>query len=252
MKRFDNKVALITGATAGIGKAIAIEFSNNGATVVLTGRREEKGLELVDLIKQKGGNAFFQKADISNENDVKSLLNITIKKYGRLDYACNNAGIGGVGKHLHEVSTDEWEQVININLKGTWLCMKYEIQEMLKNNYGAIVNISSKSGIRGSAHGICAYVASKHGVVGLTRTGAIEYGKKGIRLNCICPGTTRTEMMAPLLDQPGMETNYNKKIPIGRIAEPEEIAHVALFLCSDEASHVNGLIMPVDGGMTAV
>ena len=251
-KRFQDKVVIVTGATSGIGRATAIAFASEGAKVIIAGRRENKGQETLNIIKKNNGVATFIKCDVAIESDVINLVDETIKRFGKLDYACNNAGISGPMKPLHEYSNEDWDKVNNIVLKGTWLCMKYEIRAMLQTNGKAIVNVSSKSGFRGSSHGICAYVASKHGVVGLTRAGALEYAAKGIRINCILPSTTNTDIMAPILNKEGAVEKYNKKIPLGKIAEPNEMALPVLFLCSDEASHITGVALPIDGGVSLI
>jgi NAD(P)-dependent dehydrogenase (short-subunit alcohol dehydrogenase family) len=246
------KVALVTGAGSGIGRATALTFAREGAKVVVSDVTVEGGEETVRLIKAAGGDAIFAPANVAKAADVEALVNKAVQTYGRLDCAHNNAGVPGPNKSITEISEERWDQVIAVNLTGVWLCMKYEIAQMLKNGGGAIVNTSSDAGLAGLKRG-GAYVASKHGVVGLTKTAALEYAKSGVRVNAVCPGPIDT----PMLWGPGGEpaTRFvNRMIaaePIGRLGKPQGIAEAAVWLCSDAASFVTGHAMPVDGGYMA-
>jgi len=249
MKRFEGKVALVTGAGSGIGRATALAFAGENAKVVIADIAVADGEETVRLINEVGGEAVFIKTNVSQENEVKSLINTTIDTYGRLDCAHNNAGINGDLDSVATCTEDNWDRVMGINLKGVWLCLKYEIRRMKKLGGGAIVNTSSTSGLVGSI-GAPAYTASKHGVAGLTRTAALECAKIGIRVNAVCPGTCRTPFMQNLIDA-GLEDYITGLVPVGRLGEPEETANTVLWLCSDDASFVTGAMITIDGGLTA-
>jgi NAD(P)-dependent dehydrogenase (short-subunit alcohol dehydrogenase family) len=248
---YQGKVVLVTGGSYGIGRAAAISFAQRGAKVAIADLDVKRGEETLHRIKEAGGDAIFVKTDVSLESDVKALVEKTIQTYGRLDCAFNNAGI-----HKQFVSTidfpaAEWDEMINVNLKSVWLCMKYEIPQMLKQGKGSIVNTSSAAGLVGAPSNP-AYPASKHGVVGLTKSTALEFARKGIRVNCVCPGPTRTGMNEALVaSNPDMVKAMDQKVPMGRIGEPEEVAAAAIWLCSDEASYITGHALPVDGGIVA-
>jgi len=249
--QFDGKVALVTGAGSGIGQASAMAFAREGAKVVVADIVVEGGEGTVRMIKKAGGEAIFVKVDVSQAAAVEAMVNKTVENYGRLDYAHNNAGIEGAMSSIVDCTEETWDNTININLKGVWLCMKYEIPQMLKQGGGAIVNTASIAGLVGSA-GLPAYVASKHGVNGLTKAAALEYSKEGIRVNSVCPGAIRTPMIERILEEtPEMGDMLNSLHPIGRLGEPEEIAKTVVWLCSDAASFVTGLPMAVDGGAVA-
>lgn len=246
-RKFDGKVALVTGGSSGIGKATALAFARAGANVVIASRRVTEGEQTAHEICERGGDAIFVKTDISKASEVEGLMNQTIKFYGRLDYACNNAGTFVMGR-LFELSEEEWDRTINANLKGIWLSLKYQIPIMLQQKGGVIVNMASMSAIIGNP-GVSIYSASKGGVVALTQSAAIEYGASGIRINAISPGVISTPMVddipTPLLE------DIQSKHPIGRLGKPEEIADAVVWLCSDKASFVTGHNMVIDGGYTA-
>jgi NAD(P)-dependent dehydrogenase (short-subunit alcohol dehydrogenase family) len=248
----DGKVALITGAGSGIGQATSRIFAREGAKLVLADVVEEGGNQTLKMVQDLRANAIFVKCDVSKGSDVDAMVAKTVATYGRLDCAFNNAGIEGEGGNTHECTEANWARVISINLTGVWLCMKAEIAQMLKQGGGgAVVNTSSGAGLAG-IRGMPAYVAAKHGVAGLTRAAALEYGRQGIRVNAVCPGPIRTPMMARgLKRRPDLEERYARSEPLKRLGEPEEIGEAVAWLCSDRASYVTGLPMPVDGGFMA-
>ena len=251
MTALENKVALVTGGTTGIGRDTAVLFAKAGAKVVVSGRRETEGKETSNLIRAAGGDGLFVKSDVSKSSDVQSLVQKTVEKFGRLDIAFNNAGIEGKWVPLIEQSLADWDAVIDINLKGTWLCLKYEIQQMLKQGGGGtIVNMSSVAGLMGAA-GAGVYCASKHGVIGLTRTAALEHAAHGIRVNAVCPAVIETAMS----DRAFADPEANKRVlalhPIGRFGKPMEVAEAVLWLCSSKSSFMTGHHIVLDGGMLA-
>ena len=248
MKSFENKVVIVTGASSGIGLATAKAFAREGAKVVISDINEQAGEETVKDIINENGEATFIKCDVSSEEDVKNLVDSTIKKYGRLDCAYNNAGIEGTPNSTTECSVSNWDKTINTNLKGVWLCMKYEIPAMLKNGKGSIVNCSSIAGLVGFET-IPAYVASKHGVIGLTETASLEFAKQNIRVNAVCPGVIHTPMLERFTQ--GDEEQMAQQDPMGRVGKPEEIADSVLWLCSDKSSYVTGQAIAIDGGWVA-
>ena len=251
MAAFTGKVALVTGGSAGIGRAAAVAFAREGAKVVVASRRNKEGEETVQLIKRAGSDGFFIKTDVAKAADVKAMVEKTVATYGRLDYAFNNAGvIEPKPGPLVEQTDETFAHVIDINVKGVWLSMKYEIPEMLKRGGGAIVNMSSVAGVIGFP-GIGIYVASKHAVIGLTKTAALEYSKSGVRINAVNPGAIETDMLSHVAGgNPEAMSQMAAHHPIGRIGKPEEIAEAVIWLCSDKASFVTGHSLLVDGGLT--
>ena len=248
-KIFQNKVALVTGGSFGIGRAAAIAFANRGARVVIADWVEDN--ETLNAIKSSGGDAIFVKSNVSKDADVKMLVEKTISTYGRLDYAFNNAGVEGASAPTQDCTEENWERTVGVNLKGVWLCMKYEIPQMLKQGKGAIVNNASIAGLVGFP-GIPAYVASKHGVIGLTKNAALENAKLGIRVNVVCPGVIKTPMIDRFTGkQKEVEKQFETMEPIGRMGQPEEVAEAVMWLCSDGASFVTGHSLAVDGGWVA-
>ena len=249
--RLEGKVALVTGASSGIGRAAALAFSREGAKVVTADVDVEGGMETVRTIQDAGGEAVFVRSDVSKAAEVEALISKAVETYGRLDCAYNNAGIEGTMGPTADCTEENWDRVIGTNLKGMWLCMKYEIPEMLTRGSGAIVNVSSIAGLVG-IQGRVAYAASKHGVAGLTKAAALEYAQAGIRINAVCPGIIRTPMLErPLAQRPELEATLIAQVPVGRIGTPEEIAEAVVWLCSDAASFVTGHTMMVDGGYVA-
>lgn len=248
MKRMlEDKVTLVTGGASGIGRATALVFAREGAKVVVADVNTEGGKETQGLIRETGAEATFVKCDISRASDVEGMLKKAVDNYGRLDCAFNNAGVG-VMKSTVDCTEEEWDMVISVNLKGTWLCMKYEIIQMLKQGGGTIVNTASVLGLI-AIQGYASYITSKHGLVGLTKAAALDYAQAGIRINAVCPGSVVTPMFEPVLADPELKDLVEKMHPLGRFAQPEEISEAVLWLCSDAASFVTGAALPVDGGV---
>jgi NAD(P)-dependent dehydrogenase (short-subunit alcohol dehydrogenase family) len=247
----DNKVALVTGGASGIGRATAIAFSAAGAKVVFSDIRSTEGEETADLIRETGAECLFVKSDVSSEVDVRELVQKTIATYGKLDCAFNNAGIDLVVTPLHEQSIEDFDKIVSVNARGLFICMKYEIQQMLTQGSGVIVNNSSTNGLV-ALPGISPYVASKHAVMGLTRSAALDYAKQGIRINAVNPGPIATDLMAGSADQMGITfDDLGSMVPMGRIGQAMEIAQAVVFLCSDAASYITGQPLAIDGGYTA-
>lgn len=251
-KSLEGKVAIVTGGNSGIGMATVLLFAAQGAKTVVSARREEEGEQVVAQIKAAGGEAIFIKTDVSRASDVKALIDQTVSHYGTIDVLFNNAGITGNGaSSVVDVDEEEWDQVININLKGVWLGMKYAIPVMLKNGGGSIVNMSSIYGVTSSHFQMPAYTASKHGVIGLTKSAARDYAKEDIRVNTICPGFVHTSMIdTGLEDQPELAKKILDLHPIGRLGTVDEIAEAVLWLASDKSSFVTGHSLVADGGAT--
>lgn len=247
----ESKTALVTGGGSGIGRATAIAFANAGASVVVADVNENAGAETVAQIEAASGTALFVAADVSQSASVENMVDVAVATYGGLDCAFNNAGIQGALSQTADCDEENWDRITGINLKGVWLCMKYEIAQMLKQGSGAIVNNSSNFGLVGSK-GMPAYSASKHGVIGLTKTAALEYAQTGIRVNAVCPGPVQTPLVDKILEgQPEIIDAIISREPIGRMGQAEEIAHAVVWLCSPEASFVVGGVLPVDGGFVA-
>lgn len=254
----ENKVALVTGAATGIGRATARLFAREGAKVVVsTGSNVRGGEETVQLIRDDGGEAIFVKCDVTSAADIHAMVNTAVEVYGSLHCAFNNAGIGPDGGEypvvpIADCPEEIWDRTIDVNLKGVFLCMKYEIRQMLKQGYGAVVNNSSLGGIK-ALPGFAAYDASKSGLIGLTKAAALEVAGKGIRVNVICPGPTDgTRLMENLSScRPQEKANMISSIPMQRLAQPEEMAQAALWLCSDASSFITGATIVIDGGISA-
>ncbi len=245
----DGKIALLTGAGSGIGRATAQIFTREGARLVLADVVEAGGQETLQMVKASGADAIFVKTDVSKSQEVEALVAKAVETYGRLDCAFNNAGIGGKSVLTHECSEEEWNRVLAVNLTGVWLCMKAEITQMLKQGSGAIVNTSSIMGLTGAIR-VPAYTAAKHGVVGITKAAALEYARHGI--NAVCPAPIYTPMLMRAFEKrPDIEERYARAEPMKRIGQPEEVGEAVAWLCSDRASYMTGLPMPVDGGYMA-
>jgi len=250
--QFKGKVALVTGGNSGLGKASALSLARAGAHVVVSGRRAEEGEQVAQLINDAGGEAAFIRADMRLKADIEEVVAKTVEMYGRLDFAVNNAGIGGTAfVPTADYSEDTWDDVINVNLKAVWLCMKSEIPYLLKQKGSSIVNMSSVAGLVGGPIG-AAYHASKHGVIGLTRAAAMEYAPQGLRVNAVAPAVIRTALTeGASFHTAEVEPQLIAMHPMGRFGRPEEVGEAVTWLCSDAASFITGHVLPVDGGFLA-
>jgi NAD(P)-dependent dehydrogenase (short-subunit alcohol dehydrogenase family) len=248
------KSIIVTGAGGGIGRAASVVLANAGANVVVTDIAEENGRATVDAIRSNGANAIFFRADLAIEQDVQALVERAVSTYGRLDGAFNNAGLEQCAKPLHELTTEQWERALRVDLTSVFWCLKYQVIAMLRTGGGSIVNTASSLGQVAIANA-SEYIAAKHGVIGLTRAGAAEYGARGIRVNAVLPGIIRTPMIARLTEDPQFSAFFGRlkeRHPIGRFGEPEEVGEAVRWLLSDSASFMNGAALSVDGGYLAV
>jgi NAD(P)-dependent dehydrogenase (short-subunit alcohol dehydrogenase family) len=248
MAQFAGKVAVVTGGSSGIGRASALAFAREGARVVIADVNEAGSADTVRLIAERGGKADFVRTDVSRAADVEAMVTYAVERFGRLDFALNNAAVNVLPAPITQMPEEAWDQVVGTNLKWTWLCLKYEVAQLLRQDGGAIVNMASVQGVSGSAN-TSAYAASKHGIIGLTRSVALEVARQGIRVNAVCPATIRTPMYERISGGgPEVEAQQAAAHPIGRIGEPEEVAEAVIWLCSDAASFTTGHALAVDGG----
>ncbi len=251
---FKNKVVLITGSATGFGKTLAELFAEQGASLILSDVNITGGEAVANAIREKGGQAFFTKCDVSDAEEVQKMVGKGVETFGRLDICINNAGIAGnsMRTKTHDFEEDMWDKVMNINAKGVWLCMKYQLPHLLAAKGGVVVNIASKAGL-GAVPGNVAYAASKHAVIGITKTAALEYASKNIRVNAVCPSFADTPMVQNSIMQ---EPEYGQRLvmmnPMRRLGTADEICNVVMFLCSEKSSFMNGQSVAVDGGLTAI
>ena len=253
MKPFEGKVALVTGGSSGLGEATALCFASGGASVVIAARRSDQSRSVIERISRLGARGHFVRTDITVAADVEAMVAAAIATFGRLDYAVNNAGIAGPKfTPVADVTESQWDELMSVNLKGVWMCMKHEIRAMLAGGGGAIVKVASIYGFKPSDIGHAPYCASKFGVIGLTKSAAVDYGQSGIRVNAVAPGFTRSEMVDP--ERPGAAERYKalktRHSAMDRFGRAEETANAITWLCSDGATFVNGVVLAVDGGDT--
>lgn len=250
-QQFSGKVALVIGGASGLGQVSAIELAKQGARVAVADVAVREGKATVERIASAGGRAMFIKADATKSKEVKAMVRKTVKTFGRLDFALNNAGIDGVRARTADYPEEVWHQVVSLNLTGVFLCMKFELPVMVRQGSGVIINMSSVAGVTGFL-GHAAYAASKHGVIGLTKTAAIEYAKAGIRVNAICPAYTHTPMLTRMLARnPDLEAKLVARVPMRRLGTAEEIAQAVIYLFSDAAAFITGHSLVMDGGIMA-
>lgn len=248
---FSGKVAIVTGGGSGIGRASAVKLAAAGAQVCVADVNEVGGEETVAQIQAAGGQAFFIRCDVSRSADVQAMVESTVRSYGGLDIALNNAGVGGLMGRTEDLSEDDWDLVMNVNLKGVWLCMKYELPHLVARGAGSVINVASLAGLVGFQNNSC-YSASKHGVVGLTKSAALEYARRGVRVNAICPGFTDTAMVGQLVDEvPGMAERTRMVSPMRRLGTVDEIADAVLFLAGDTSTFITGQAIALDGGASS-
>jgi NAD(P)-dependent dehydrogenase (short-subunit alcohol dehydrogenase family) len=249
-KRFTGKVALITGGTSGIGRATAIAFAERGADVVIAGRREAEGADSLTLVQKAGGQGLFVRVDVNDEAEIEAMVAKTLERFGRLDFAFNNAGVGGLGRATMTATADIYDQIMNINVRGVFFSMKHQIPAILQSGGGAIVNNASVLALRPSANSPI-YSASKAAVVGLTKSAALEFAPKGLRINAICPAIIETDMTEQIRGDEQTRAYLLSRHPVGRFGQSEEVAASVLYLCSPEASFITGVALPFDGGFAA-
>jgi NAD(P)-dependent dehydrogenase (short-subunit alcohol dehydrogenase family) len=251
LEGLEDRTVVVTGGGSGIGRASALTFAQGGASVAVADIDAKAGQETVSQIIERGGDARFYLTDVTQAKPVEAMILQVIEDYGRLDYAHNNAGVAGAIAKTGECSETNWDYVIETNLKSIWLCMKYELIQMIRQTTGVIVNTSSVYGLMGCDKGLPAYVASKHGIIGLTKAAALEYAGEGIRVNAVCPGAIDTPFRDALGKKYERNSSVSQRYPIGRIGRPEEVAAVVVWLCSDAASLITGSAIPIDGGLTS-
>lgn len=250
---FENKIALVTGGGSGIGRATALQLAQGGATVLVTDINADNGTETANMILEAGGQAHFMPVDVSQPDDVRAMVQTALDRFGGLHIAINNAGVSGpFDKNLPDVSEDDYDLIMNVNVKGVWLGMKYEIPAMVQSGGGVIVNVASVAGLVAAPRG-SVYAASKHAVIGLTRSAAVEMARKDIRINAVCPSFIQTPMVTDITSV----SDYMAKAtvaasPMKRLGQPQEVAETIVWLCSDAASFINGTALAVDGGLTAL
>jgi NAD(P)-dependent dehydrogenase (short-subunit alcohol dehydrogenase family) len=249
-KRFTGKVALITGGTSGIGRTTAIAFAEQGADVVIAGRREAEGAESLTLVQKAGGQGLFVRADVNDESEIEAMVAKTLERFGRLDFAFNNAGVGGLGRATMTATADIYDQIMNINVRGVFFSMKHQIPAILQSGGGAIVNNASVLALRPSANSPI-YSASKAAVVALTKSAALEFAPKGVRVNAICPAIIETDMTEQIRGDEQTRAYLLSRHPVGRFGQSEEVAASVLYLCSPEASFITAVALPLDGGFAA-
>lgn len=251
MKRLEGKNILVTGGTSGIGKASAIKLAEQGGNIIITGRNEEKGELIKKEISAFGVKSQYIKCDVTDKKQVENLFAVAISEFKSIDCLFNNAGIEGELAHFADSTEENWDHVLNTNLKSIWYCMKYAITHMLANGKGNIINMSSTSGLIGNGFGMSAYATSKFAIIGLTKSVALEYAKKNIRVNAVCPAFVETPMIDAIChENPKLKRKFEACQPIGRMAKPEEIANAIIYLCSDESLFITGNSFVIDGGLT--